>query len=70
MNIREHIINNFKGDDYTALKEAIDESDIVVITTGHSVYDYEEIVNRSKVIYDTRNATKNVIKNREKIYKL
>lgn len=26
MNIREHIINNFKGDDYKALKEAIDES--------------------------------------------
>ena len=26
MNIREHIINNFKGDDYMALKEAIDES--------------------------------------------
>ncbi len=26
MNIKEHIINNFKGDDYMALKEAIDES--------------------------------------------
>ena len=26
MNIREHIINNFKGDDYNTLKEAIDES--------------------------------------------
>lgn len=26
MNIREHIINNFKGDDYEALKQAIDES--------------------------------------------
>ena len=26
MNIKEHIINNFKGDDYIALKEAIDES--------------------------------------------
>ena len=26
MNIREHIINNFKGDDYKALKEAIEES--------------------------------------------
>lgn len=24
--IKEHIINNFKGDDYKALKEAIDES--------------------------------------------
>ena len=26
MNIREHIINNFKGDDNNALKEAINES--------------------------------------------
>ena len=26
MNIREHIINNFKGDDTKALKEAINES--------------------------------------------
>lgn len=26
MNIQEHIINNFKGDDYKSLKEAIDES--------------------------------------------
>lgn len=26
MNIREHIINNFKGDDNKALKEAINES--------------------------------------------
>ena len=26
MNIRDHIINNFKGDDYDALKRAIDES--------------------------------------------
>ena len=26
MNIKEHIINNFKGDDHKALKEAIDES--------------------------------------------
>ncbi len=26
INIREHIINNFKGDDYDALKSAIEES--------------------------------------------
>ena len=51
-------------------KEVIDESDIVVITTGHTVYDYEEIVERAKVVYDTRNATKNVVNNREKIHKL
>ncbi len=51
-------------------KEVIDDSDIVVITTGHTVYDYEDIVDRAKVVYDTRNATKNVVNNREKIYKL
>ena len=51
-------------------KEVIDDSDIVVITTGHTVYDYEDIVGRAKVVYDTRNATKNVVNNREKIYKL
>lgn len=26
MNIKEHIINNFKNDDYKTLKEAIEES--------------------------------------------
>ena len=26
ISIREHIFNNFKGDDYNALKQAIDES--------------------------------------------
>lgn len=26
MSIREHIINNFKGDDYDSLRRAIDES--------------------------------------------
>lgn len=51
-------------------KEVIDESDIVVITTNHSCYEYDEIVARAKVIYDTRNATKNVKENREKIHKL
>jgi nucleotide sugar dehydrogenase len=51
-------------------KEVIDDSDIVIITTDHSSYDYEEIVSRAKIVYDTRNATKNVKNNREKIHKL
>lgn len=50
--------------------EVIDDSDIVIITTNHGCYDYESIVARAKVVYDTRNATKNVINNRGKIYKL
>ena len=50
--------------------EVIDDADIVVITTNHACYDYEAIVERAKVVYDTRNATKDVVSNRDKIYKL
>ncbi|RPI19618.1 MAG: nucleotide sugar dehydrogenase [Ignavibacteriae bacterium] len=43
------------------------ESDIVVIVTDHSSYDYEWIVSYSKKIVDTRNATKKIRNNRDKI---
>ncbi|HBC95740.1 MAG TPA: UDP-N-acetyl-D-glucosamine dehydrogenase, partial [Clostridium sp.] len=51
-------------------KNEIDSSDIVIITTDHSCYDYQTIVDRAKIIYDTRNATRDVKNNREKIHKL
>ena len=65
-------ISKYKGKVYNSVDwtEVIDEADIVIITTNHSCYDYETIVARAKVVYDTRNATKNVVNNREKIYKL
>ena len=34
----------------------MDSFDITVILTNHSKYDYQDIVNRSKIIVDTRNA--------------
>jgi UDP-N-acetyl-D-glucosamine dehydrogenase len=43
------------------------ESDVVVIVTDHTSYDYEWIVAYSKRIVDTRNATKKIRSNREKI---
>ena len=62
----------YKGKKYYSVdwKEVIDDADIVVITTNHSCYEYDEIVERAKVVYDTRNATKNVKVNRGKIHKL
>ena len=65
-------VSKYKDKTYHSVDwtEVIDDSDIVVITTNHSCYDYEEIVRRAKVVYDTRNATKNVVNNRDKIYKL
>lgn len=52
------------------MEEAIEAADIILITTDHSCYDYEAIVERAKLLYDTRNATKDVKNNREKINKL
>jgi UDP-N-acetyl-D-glucosamine dehydrogenase len=65
-------VSKYKGNVYHSVDwtEVIDDSDIVIITTNHSCYDYEAIVARAKVVYDTRNATKNVANSREKIYKL
>ncbi|OFI05785.1 UDP-N-acetyl-D-glucosamine 6-dehydrogenase [Clostridium acetireducens DSM 10703] len=51
-------------------EEEIDKADIVIITTNHSCYDYETIVAKANILYDTRNATKDVKNNREKIHKL
>ncbi len=48
----------------------IKKADIILITTDHSSYDYEKIAKEAKLIFDTRNATKNVKNNREKIYLL
>jgi UDP-N-acetyl-D-glucosamine dehydrogenase len=52
------------------LEKNLETVDIVIITTNHSCYDYQEVVNKAKLLYDTRNATKDVKKNRNKINKL
>ena len=72
--VSDPFIPEFKrnGKVYHTVKweDVIDESDIVIITTDHSPYDYEAIAERAKIVYDTRNATKDVKNNREKIHKL
>ena len=41
--------------------------DAVLIATDHSVYNYADIVRHSRLVIDTRNATRNVNDHREKI---
>jgi UDP-N-acetyl-D-glucosamine dehydrogenase len=43
--------------------------DCVLIATDHSAYDYETIVKFARLVVDTRNATRNVTRGREKIRK-
>lgn len=49
--------------------ELLSESDLVLLTTDHTNFDYEMIARESKVIFDTRNAFKDVRKP-NKYYKL
>ena len=43
------------------------QADMVVILTNHTQYDYQWIVNNSKAVFDTRNATHEVTQGRKKI---
>ncbi|KAA3632172.1 MAG: nucleotide sugar dehydrogenase [Calditrichaeota bacterium] len=46
------------------------KADITIILTDHTDYDYQMIVDNSKIVFDTRNATKNVKRGRNKIVRL
>jgi UDP-N-acetyl-D-glucosamine dehydrogenase len=59
------------GLQYTELNERVlSWADCVIITTNHSCYDYTQIVDHAQIVIDSRNATRNVVAKREKIYKL
>jgi UDP-N-acetyl-D-glucosamine dehydrogenase len=59
--------------DYSNMKsvelspERLTSYDCVLIATDHTSYDYEAIVRNSKLVVDTRNATRHVKQNREKV---
>lgn len=65
--VSEIEVNGLKLKSFELTKKLLKESDLVVITTNHSCYDYDFIVENSKKVIDTRNATKNVRNNRERI---
>jgi len=56
---------NFKSTELT--EEFLSYVDIAVIISNHSCYDYDWIVKHSNIVLDTRNATKEVKNNKEKI---
>ena len=60
-------VNNHEFQSVDVTRELLRSADCVVITTDHSTYDYDEIVKYARCVIDTRNATKNVKKGREKI---
>jgi UDP-N-acetyl-D-glucosamine dehydrogenase len=65
--MRHHNLPAMKSVELTP--ENLASQDCVLIATDHSAYDYDFIVKHSKLVIDTRNATKNVREGREKIRK-
>jgi UDP-N-acetyl-D-glucosamine dehydrogenase len=47
--------------------QTLSSYDGVVIATDHSIYDYGAIVDAAKLVVDSRNATRRVMRHREKI---
>ena len=48
-------------------KSLLKKADLVVILTNHTDYDYQWVVDNARIVFDTRNATKQVTRNRSKI---
>lgn len=51
-------------------KENIKDKDMIIITTGHTNIDYNMVVENSILVFDTKNITKDIVNNREKIIEL
>jgi len=51
-------------------RDMLNSADCVVITTAHNTYDWEWVVANSRIVVDTRNATKDVSTNPTRIIKL
>lgn len=50
--------------------ERLAEADLVLIITDHAAFDYDQVAEHARLIFDTRNATKRLTRNREKIHRL
>lgn len=59
----------FDLDSQPLTKEYLSSLDCTLIATDHTAFNWDEIVEHSKLVVDTRNATQDVSKNREKIWK-
>ncbi|HXH47939.1 MAG TPA: nucleotide sugar dehydrogenase [Terriglobia bacterium] len=58
---------NFQLDSVPLSEETLSQYDAVLITTDHSSFDYEFVVQHSQLVIDTRNATRDITECPEKI---
>ncbi|MCA9210503.1 MAG: nucleotide sugar dehydrogenase, partial [Planctomycetales bacterium] len=65
--MRHHHVPHLESQPLSA--EWLAEQDCVLIATDHSAYDWDFIVRHSRLVIDTRNATRHVADGRDRIHK-
>ncbi len=65
-----HEHDGWQMDSVKDMMKAVKEADVVVIITDHKAYDYAAIVESAKFVFDSRNATRKVVKDSEKVVRL
>ncbi len=65
-----HENDGWHMDSITDMMKSVREADAVVIITNHKDYDYKAIVDAAKFVFDSRNATRKVVKDSEKVVRL
>jgi UDP-N-acetyl-D-glucosamine dehydrogenase len=65
--MRHHNVPDLISQDLTS--EYLARQDCVLISTDHSAYDFAFIVEHAQLVIDTRNACRDVVRGREKIFK-
>ena len=63
-------VNGDLFDSEALTDELLQTADCVLILADHSCFDYELIVRKARMVFDARNATRNVTMGREKIVRL
>jgi len=65
-----HERDGWQMDSVTDVMKSVVDADAVVIITNHKVYDYKAIVDSAKFVFDSRNATRKVVKDSGKVVRL
>ena len=65
-----HEVDGWYMDSVQDLMQAARNADAVVIITNHKVYDYQAIVEHAAFVFDTRNATRGLENDVDKVVKL
>jgi UDP-N-acetyl-D-glucosamine dehydrogenase len=65
-----HETDGWQMDSVQDMMNAVKCADAVVIITDHKAYDYQAIVESATFVFDSRNATRTVAKDSEKVVRL